>query len=129
MSSCYCRRCRKAHSSPVGTIVIVKRSDFAYITGQELVTPFQFSPRVNRPSARDVVLAFPLSRRSSFGIPAGLLDDDPGLRNVKHIFVGSRAPWRDIHDDAPQHAEWPPDSDLESRFQGSHSFSSAEAHG
>jgi hypothetical protein len=50
------------------------------------------------------------------GIPAGLLDDDPGVRNTEHIFVGSKAPWWEIRDDTPQHEEWPPDGDMESRF-------------
>ena len=39
-------------------------------------------------------------------IPAGLLDDDPGFRGyAAHIFVGSKAPWVRITDDAPQYAE------------------------
>lgn len=37
-------------------------------------------------------------------IPAGLLDDDPGFRGyAAHIFVGSKAPWVCITDEAPQY--------------------------
>ena len=39
-------------------------------------------------------------------VPAGLLDDDPGFRGyAAHIFVGSKAPWVCIADEAPQFIE------------------------
>jgi hypothetical protein len=37
-----------------------------------------------------------------FEIPAGLLDDDPGLRPDRHIFVEHRAPWFESVDALPQ---------------------------
>jgi hypothetical protein len=36
----------------------------------------------------------------------GTLDQAPSLRPTAHIFVGSKAPWYDILDDLPQHAEF-----------------------
>ena len=41
----------------------------------------------------------------AYWVPAGLLDDDPGLRIGGHIFVGSKAPWDEIAGDAPQFQE------------------------
>ena len=38
-------------------------------------------------------------------VPMGSLDDDPGIRPQFHIFVGSKAPWFEIADELPQHAE------------------------
>jgi hypothetical protein len=39
-------------------------------------------------------------------VPAGLLDDDPGHRGyAAHIYVGSKAPWTALTDDAPKYAE------------------------
>ena len=35
-------------------------------------------------------------------VPAGLLDDDPGVRPDKHIFVELKAPWFTITDPLPQ---------------------------
>jgi hypothetical protein len=35
-------------------------------------------------------------------IPAGLLDVDPGVRPMRHIFVGVKAGWFGIHDDLPR---------------------------
>ena len=40
-------------------------------------------------------------------IPMGSLDDDPGIRPMRHIFVGSKAPWLAISDALPQFAERP----------------------
>ncbi len=40
----------------------------------------------------------------------GTLDDDPGIRPQVHIFVASQAPWYDIPDPLPQHAEYAPSS-------------------
>jgi hypothetical protein len=37
-----------------------------------------------------------------FEIPAGLLDDDPGLRPDKHIFVECKSRWYPIADSLPQ---------------------------
>jgi hypothetical protein len=35
-------------------------------------------------------------------IPAGLLDVDPSVRPMRHIFVEAKAPWFDILDDLPR---------------------------
>jgi len=41
-------------------------------------------------------------------IPAGALDQDPGIRPAAHIFVESKASWFDITDDLEQFAAMPP---------------------
>ena len=48
------------------------------------------------------------SRDDYFGVPDGTLIDEPTLKPTHHIFVGSKAPWYEIHDDLPQHDERPP---------------------
>jgi hypothetical protein len=40
-------------------------------------------------------------------IPYGTLIDPPTLEPTAHMFVGSKAPWYEIRDDLPQHAEAP----------------------
>jgi hypothetical protein len=42
-------------------------------------------------------------------VPMGSLDDDPGMRPTRHIFVGSKLPWFEITDTLPQFAERPPE--------------------
>jgi hypothetical protein len=36
------------------------------------------------------------------------IEGEPGVRPREHIFVRSKAPWHEITDSLPQHAEWPP---------------------
>jgi hypothetical protein len=43
----------------------------------------------------------------SVGVPYGTLIDEPTLKPTHHQFVGSKAPWYEIHDDLPQHDEYP----------------------
>jgi hypothetical protein len=47
-----------------------------------------------------------------FHVTMGTLVDDPGIRPTFHIFVGSKAPWHEITDALPQHAELPPSEAL-----------------
>jgi hypothetical protein len=65
------------------------------------------SPIVNKFDERsDSALRRPAAV-SEYGIALATLDDDPGLRPLAHVFVASKAPWFDIADDLPQHAEAP----------------------
>ncbi len=40
-------------------------------------------------------------------VPYGMLVDEPALKPIAHMFVGSKAPWYEIRDDLPQHEEYP----------------------
>jgi hypothetical protein len=119
MVSCYCSRCRKAYGAAAGTIVVVNRSDFKYLRGQDLIVPAQSSACVNRPFCSKCGSRLPILEEWDplVGIPAGLLEGDPGIRNSKHIFVGSKAPWWKIGDGAPRHQDWPPGEDMDRRFE------------
>jgi hypothetical protein len=46
---------------------------------------------------------------SRYWVPAGALDQDPGPAVSGHIFVGSKASWDIIGDEAPQFDQFPPD--------------------
>jgi hypothetical protein len=41
-------------------------------------------------------------------VPAGLLDDDPGVRPSIHVFTSSKVPWVDLNDDLQKHDRWVP---------------------
>jgi|GEM_PF-3119838 len=43
----------------------------------------------------------------AINIPAGSLDDSPGIEPKANIFVGSKANWFEISDQIPQHDEMP----------------------
>lgn len=46
-------------------------------------------------------------------IPAGTLDDDPGVKPSMHIFVRDKAPWFSIDDDLLQAKGWPLEKNIE----------------
>ena len=46
-------------------------------------------------------------RDGYFRVPYGTLVDEPALKPMGHMFVGSKAPWHEILDDLPQHDEYP----------------------
>jgi hypothetical protein len=117
MGNCHCAQFRKAYGSAFGTIAVVSRDDFAYTSGRELIASFKATERVTRYHCRNCGSPLPICEDwdTLVGIPAGLLDDDPGCKPSSHIFVGSKAPWWDIADEQPQFEAWPPAQDMNER--------------
>src|SRR5262249_19835549 len=106
---CHCSRCRKVTGSAFAAGFYVTPDDFRLLQGQELIRVYEapifrdppaypscFCSRCGSP-VPDAFSCAPLIE-----IPAGCLDDDPGLRPEMHIYVECRAPWFDITDARPQ---------------------------
>jgi len=110
MGSCHCSRCRKAYGSAFGTIAVVRTENFRYGSGQELIQSFA-EGRVDRPFCSRCGSRLPICVAGDpyVGIPAGLLDDDPGCRPTEEIFVSSKAPWWSFASAPTRHENWPPD--------------------
>jgi hypothetical protein len=117
MGNCHCTECRKAYGSAFGTIAVCRREQFKYIKGQDLISFYQQTERVTRYFCKSCGSPLPMVEDWDplVGIPAGLLDDDPGQTPSQHIFVAHKAPWWDITDDIPQYQEWSPESDPSKR--------------
>jgi hypothetical protein len=74
------------------------------------VTYYESSPGNHRGFCR--VCGSPLLSRFDYdpafhGLPLGALDDDPGVKPKRHVFVAYKAPWFEITDDLPQFPELP----------------------
>jgi hypothetical protein len=112
ITCCHCSRCRKARGSAHASNTFVALENFRWLRGEERLRSYkvpeaerftQFfcggcgapQPGVNRTLGRVV-------------IPCGAFEDDPGLREARHIFVPSRAPWFEIAGDLPQYEAYPP---------------------
>ncbi|HEY9216613.1 MAG TPA: GFA family protein [Phenylobacterium sp.] len=108
MGTCHCSRCRKAGA---GAFVFVRRDSFRWLAGRELVETFRAEPPYvhDRSFCRrcGTALGEPLAAAESFPINAHCLDDDPGVRNRFHEFVGEKPTWYEICDAAPQFAAHP----------------------
>ena len=111
---CHCSNCRKAHGAAFRSRARVRIKDFKWVQGEELVKYFESSPGFRRGFCS--VCGSPIvnrpDRTPELGIALGGLDDDPGVRPERHFFVASKAPWFEITDDLPQHAELPPRAEV-----------------
>lgn len=109
MMYCHCSRCRRGRSAAHGSNLFYKMDSFRWIRGAEQVIDYKL------PEARFFTVAFcrrcggaapHLSvERAAAIVPAGALDDDPGMRAQAHIFVDHKASWFDITDQTPQYPE------------------------
>src|SRR5207302_1698384 len=95
--NCHCSRCRKATGAAHATNAVVKLDAFRWTAGETHVV------RYDLPSARSFATCFcrlcgsPLPHPTRSGreviVPAGSLNDDPGVEPEVHICWDSRAPW------------------------------------
>lgn len=107
---CHCRRCRKFSGSAFFAGVGVRTEDFRLVQGKDLIATYE-APILRNPPP--YLASFcgrcgspvpnPAVNSQWFEIPAGLLDDDPGLKPDKHIFVEFKAPWYEIAGGLPQY--------------------------
>jgi hypothetical protein len=106
---CHCSRCRKASGSAFAAGLGVRVDDFRLLSGRELIRSYE-APVLEHPPAYRVAFCSrcgspvpdPPAGATWLEIPAGVLDDDPGLRPDKHIFVEIKSAWFPISDSLPQ---------------------------
>ena len=106
---CHCSRCRKASGSAFAAMLGVRTRDFHLLQGRDLITTYE-APLLEAPPPYRASFCRrcgspvpnPEPAAEWFEIPAGLLENDPGLRPDKHIFVELNAPWHEIADSLPR---------------------------
>ena len=106
---CHCSRCRKVTGSAFAAGLYVAREDFRLLQGLALIRVFEAPIRDAPPPYRTCFCSHcgscvpdALSQTPLVELPAGSLDNDPGLRPDKHIYVDAKAPWFTISDSLPQ---------------------------
>ena len=104
INNCHCSMCRKVHGAAFGSFLHAGSEGFRWAAGEGLVERYQSSPGNVRAFCRVCGSNMPVleDRDNHVTIPAGTLDEDPGVRPMVHIFVASKAPWFDIRDSLPQ---------------------------
>lgn len=109
---CHCSRCRKARAAAHATNLFVPIPRFRWLRGADGVESYKVpeAQRFTQAFCRGCGSALPRVNPASemAVIPAGSLEDDPGVREGAHIFVTSKAPWFEIEDVLPQYAEYRP---------------------
>lgn len=109
---CHCSRCRKFTGSAYACNILVNPEYFEWLEGEDLVGRFEY------PGAKHFATCFcrrcgsslPWTAQSgvSVVIPAGTLDEDPGIRPLQNIHWKDRADWCEAVESLPQHDELPP---------------------
>lgn len=112
MYYCHCSRCRLGRSAAHASNIFYQADGFEWLRGAGQVRDYHL------PEAQFFGTAFcarcgsevpRVSTERNFAlVPAGSLDDDPGIRVQAHIFADSRADWDPITDTVPQFAGMPP---------------------
>lgn len=103
MTHCHCSICRKIHGSLFATYL--EATELAITGGQDLVQIYKSSQGFHRCFCKQCGSVLPEKATSEddvFYVPAGLLDDDPGIRPEAHIFTESKSDAYTIHDNLPQ---------------------------
>ncbi len=108
---CHCSVCRRATGMGGTAVAVTAARSLRWSSGEDTLTTFSrssgwataFCPTCGSPA--------PTLHENgkAYLIPAGILEDGEPLRVARHIFVGSRASWDRIADDAPQFEQWPPE--------------------
>ncbi len=110
MSHCHCSMCRKHHGAPFATWVASPLKGFRFLAGEHHISRYDSSASWHRDFCLTCGSVQPvrMTEHKVVASPAGNLEGDPGIRPAMHIFVASKAPWYDITDKLPRHAEYPP---------------------
>jgi hypothetical protein len=106
--NCHCSMCRKAHGAAFRSRARARAPDFRCVKGEDQITFYESSPGNHRGFCR--VCGSPILSKldadsSNYSLPLGTLDDDPGIRPERHVYIESKAPWFAITDSLPQFGE------------------------
>ncbi|MCP5042994.1 MAG: GFA family protein [bacterium] len=105
MAHCHCTECRRATGADFATNATVREANFELLCGQELLTRYESSPgnyRIFCSRCGSPIMKTVDSKPGEVRLRLGLLEGDPGVRPVAHVFVGERAPWTQILDALPR---------------------------
>jgi hypothetical protein len=105
---CHCSRCREASGSAFLAELEFEGAEFEWVSGRSLVKTHGAPVRKIPPGYRRAFCTVsgspvPIVDRAWFvSLPGPTLDQDPGIRPQRHIFVDFKALWFEIIDTLSQ---------------------------
>ena len=94
---CHCSRCRKRSGSIHAANLLARAEQVTWLRGEDHVRRFELATAQRWGNSFCDVCGSPMPSRSRDGayyvVPSGGLDEDPGMRPTRNIWVGSRVPW------------------------------------
>lgn len=86
--------------------------DLRFVSGEEEICRYEAPILVTPPPYRKDFckrcgspVPWPTGEPGVYGVPAGSLDDDPGVRPEGHVWCNQSAPWYEIADPLPQYTD------------------------
>lgn len=108
---CHCSICRKSTGSAYQPVTRIPSASLRITQGQDVLREYRYEPAHHRYFCGNCGSGIYARRDTAPGIVIvrlGTLDTPVDREISAHIFVGSKAGWDHIADEAPQHQEWPP---------------------
>ncbi|ANG64231.1 hypothetical protein A8C75_18290 [Marinobacterium aestuarii] len=108
---CHCSRCRHATGSSHASNLFCKPDQLQWLDGTEQVQHFRLNEAERFARSFCRTCGAPVPHVSADGryvlVPAGSLDDEPGIMPEAHIFCASRAAWDTSTETLPQFDDYP----------------------
>lgn len=108
---CHCSRCRKATGSANSSNIGLAEGQLEWKQGEDLVCHFKLPEAERFATAFCVRCGSPLPRHlpeiGMIVVPAGSLDENPGISPQEHIFWDSRAKWLEPEAELPKYEDKP----------------------
>lgn len=111
-SHCHCSQCRRLHGAAYATFAEVESSKFRYVTGEEIIKVYASSKDYDRAFCGNCgsnIMVLTKSYPDFLYLSMGAVDGNPDHPAAYHQYVGSKAPWHEITDDADQYESDPPE--------------------
>ena len=104
---CHCSLCRKVSGVASNATFMVSRENLTWLSGEGRLQSYSLPSGWHTSFCSTCGSPGPNLHPSggAYWVPAGVLDDDPGVAVAMHIFVDSKASWDEIAGSAPQYEE------------------------
>jgi hypothetical protein len=111
MEHCHCSMCRRHHGAMFATFANARTSEFTWLGGQDRIAIYPSSERGLRPFCQTCGSVAPTvlpDWPEIVFVPAGNLEEDPGIRPSYHMYAASVPAWFPITDALPRYDDFPP---------------------
>ena len=110
---CHCTTCQRLSGSPGMVFASIRRGDFAYVEGEELVRPLVLTGFAERAfcsgCGSPLTVAYDF-QPDTIDFTVCTLDDPSQAPPEHHIFWASKPEWLEIADGLPLHDKFRPDT-------------------
>ena len=113
VGKCHCSKCRKVSGTGSNAVHSAKPENLAWLSGEASVKTYVMPDGWCSTFCNDCGSPLPMliENGTLWIVPAGLLDEDPGVKIKGHIWTGDRPSWDVIDDTAVQFLQGPPGTD------------------